>query len=1301
MPEIPLNPTIDWLKYLEPFSSGLVVAASVLVDLGIAPEPQGAHETATAAAVIASPEEDGPALLDPWAFFREILGWEPGVVAGSPGGPPIPEALHVRLPEHDTTLAPTFAVRDRAIRDSEVWQLLVRLEPSGVGPDTRGALDGWEATPQQRLERLLRETGVPAGLLVTDGALRLVYAPKGETSGWLGFPLRPLATVAGRPMLGGLKRVLGRAALFTDGDTHRLPAILRRSRDEQSNVSTELAGQVLGALHELLRGLDAADAALMRGLAATAAGQGHLYEGLLAVLMRLVFILYAEDRGLLPSSGEARAREIYESSYSLRGLYGRLAEDAGLHPDTMNERRGGWGQLVALFRLVHGGYSGFVRRRGGKLFDPAVYPFLEGRAEADAPARVLPVSDDCVLRVLEGLMTLKGRGGARERLSYRTLDVEQIGSVYETVMGFTVLPASGPALAVKGGKNNRTPIYLDLAEIAGLEGEERPKRIKTAGRASLTTAQDKAVRAAVTVTDLAAALDGIVDERACPGRAVQSAGTPVLQPTDERRRTGSHYTPRSLTEPIVRYALQPAFERLGEEATAEQVLDLKVCDPAMGSGAFLVEACRQLGARLVRAWAYHQATPTLPPDEDADLHARRLVAQNCLYGVDKNPRAVDLAKLSLWLATLAADHEFTFLDHALREGDSLAGLNRPQIAALHWDESKPPTLAGHLVASHLREAEAERTAIRSEAEGASEADLRPRLQRADANLTMARLIGDGVIAAHFATDKTKKRVEALVALQKAVQVHLGSPAWHQAVAPLSAALASELHPLRPFHWPIEFPEVFSRVNPGFDAILGNPPFAGKNTIIAGNRDGYLPWLQTLHSGAHGNADLVSHFFRRSFTLLRDGGAFGLIATNTIGQGDTRDTGLAAIIAAGGAIFRATRRLQWPGDAAVVISVIHISKRVVVAPILDGRQVRRVSAYLVEGDLDRSPARLVANARKAFQGSIVLGMGFTFDDAAAAKREAENLTTMHALISQDSRNAERIFPYVGGEEITNHPRHSHFRYIIDFEDFTHQKCHDNWPSLISIVEKRVKKDRIKQKRKDLRDRWWQFAYRKNSLYEGARHIKTVFAINCGASPHMAIARLCSKQIFANTLNVFLYEELAFFACCQSRIHEVWTRFFASSMKDDLRYTPSDCFETFPFPRNFENIAALEDTGRIYHDNRAALMIARDEGMTKTYNRFHDHAEQAEDIARLRDLHDEMDRAVLASYGWDDLAARAGAQWLDEENEPEHSYQGRLFWPSAFRDEVLGRLLAVNAERAAAERAAGLVAASSDEADNEAA
>ena len=183
--------------------------------------------------------------------------------------------------------------------------------------------------------------------------------------------------------------------------------------------------------------------------------------------------------------------------------------------------------------------------------------------------------------------------------------------------------------------------------------------------------------------------------------AVDTAATPdlvppgamVLQPSEERRRSGSHYTPRTLTEPIVRTTLEPILADLraedGRAPLPEQILDLKVCDPAMGSGAFLVEACRQLGDALIDAWNAHGSRPPIPADEDEVVFARRLIAQRCLYGVDRNPVAVDLAKMSLWLVTLAREHALTFLDHALRHGDSLVGLTRRQISCLPLGHVRP------------------------------------------------------------------------------------------------------------------------------------------------------------------------------------------------------------------------------------------------------------------------------------------------------------------------------------------------------------------------------------------------------------------------------------------------------------------------------------------------------------------------------------------------------------------------------------------------------------------------------------
>jgi hypothetical protein len=787
------DPNFEWLDLVQP--TGLVVAKNVLKNFGLVAERQTQVQSAEVAAQLRTNTE-GAALQDPWAFVSSILGWELHLVAGAPGGPPIPNELLVRLAEHDTTLAPNWAVRELA-PDGPPFQLLVRIE-NGVDLDKRGVLSGWEATPHQRFERLLRESQIDAGLIIADRELRLVYAPRGETSGWLSLPIVDLATVAGRPLLAGLKLLLDRTRLFTDRREARLPALLRRSRQEQASVSTALAEQVLGALHELLGGLDAADSVLIRELAASR--PNHLYEGLLTVLMRLVFVLYAEDRDLLPSLNEPHAKDVYEKSYSLRGLYARLVEDEALHPDTMGERRGGWGRLLALFRLVHGGHrSHFVQARGGKLFNPDAFPFVEGRrTPADRP-RVLDVSDGCLLRILEGLMTLKGeRGGARERLSYRTLDVEQIGSVYETVMGFTVETTKHRALAIRAGKNNRTPVFVNLEQLAAAKGKDRIKFLKEeADRGQLSASVARAVEPAKDASELAASLDSIIDERGSARKQLTAAGAPILQPTDERRRTGSHYTPRGLTEPIVRHALEPAFQRLGPGAKPEQILALKVCDPAMGSGAFLVETCRTIAAKLVEAWSrYPDKKPAIPGDEDEELHARRLVAQRCLYGVDKNPLATDLAKLSLWLATLARDHEFTFLDHALRSGDSLVGLSQNQIAAANWDASKPGLpLFRQLVKDRIAEAMKGRAEIQTAPGDTARALQEARYRSLEERIKDVRLIGDAVIAAFFAADKPRaretKRAEAESWLG-------GSPVAWEKLAAMAASLGHGVHPLSPF-----------------------------------------------------------------------------------------------------------------------------------------------------------------------------------------------------------------------------------------------------------------------------------------------------------------------------------------------------------------------------------------------------------------------------------------------------------------------------------------------------------------------
>ena len=576
-----------------------------------------------------------------------------------------------------------------------------------------------------------------------------------------------------------------------------------------------------------------------------------------------------------------------------------------------------------------------------------------------------------------------------------------------------------------------------------------------------------------------------------------------------------------------------------------------------------------------------------------------------------------------------------------------------------------------------------------------------------------------MVAAFFDGSKPKEREQRRVAYQADI---LNQEAWRHAVE-LEERRNAET-PFVPFHWEIEFPEVFERENQGFDAFVGNPPFLGGTKISSSSGKAYLDWLLHLHDEAHGNADIVAHFFRRSFSLIRNGGAFGLIATNTIAQGDTRSSGLRWICKHGGDIYRATKRVKWPGEAAVVVSVLHIlngeyagSKR------LDGLDVGQITAFLFPRGGHEDPYRLEANDGFSFTGAKIYGQGFTFDDT-DKKGIATPLCTMRRLIETNPYNREVIFPYIGGEEVNSSPTHTHHRYVVNFADFPlhrqdlgklwvdadEDQCRewlrrgivpidypdrvaDDWPDLMAIVEEKVKPERMRLRDtsdgKRLKATWWQFGRARPELQTAISGLKRVL-VNSQVSANIQFAFLPSDTVYAHTANVFPFYSCAAFCTLQSRPHEVWARFLGSSMKDDLRYTPSDCFETFPFPHGWETHPSLEAAGKAYYEHRAALMVRNDEGMTKTHNRFHDPYENDSDIGKLRELHAAMDRAILDAYGWTDIPTDCEFLLdyeIDEATWGRKKKPYRYRWPDPVRDEVLARLLALNAERAAEEARAG--------------
>jgi len=1286
---------LEWIGFVRP--TGLVVSAPALVQAGaiLNRNDIDGQERLRACVDAQTPTDvEHPCVTNFRAFADTVLAWQfsPRFVAGGEG-PPIPAELEVALPEYGETLRPDYAVGEPdATEGGSAWQLLVLVLPPEQEFDHvvsgAGRLD---ASPHSRLERLLRVTGVRAGVLSNGRTFRLLSAPRGESSGWMDFHVADMMTTAGRPIAAALRLLLGEERLLSLPRAERLPALLESSRKFQNDVSIALAKQVLHGLYELVRGLQAAHDASKQTLLREALDDdpNSIYHALLTVILRLIFVLYAEERDMLP------ADETFVRSYSLAGLYDRLQEDAALYPDTLDQRYGAWPQLLALFRLVYDGADTGTMRlpaRHGLLFDPDRFPFLEGRSggqEEGTPLRIDPplIPDGTIYRTLHKLLVLDG-----ERLSFRALDVEQIGSIYETMMGFRLEQATGRSVAVKAPTPRGAPSVVDLDALLAVPPARRGKWVQDRTARKLTAKLLALVKAAETLEDVHRALEPVIETAATPD-LVPSGGM-VLQPNDERRQSGSHYTPRELTEPIVRTALAPIFRRLQEEAGGspppEAILRLQVCDPAMGSGAFLVEACRQLSEALVEAWHVHNVVPEIPTDEDERLYARRLIAQRCLYGVDRNPVAADLAKVSLWLATLASDHPLTFLDHALRHGDSLVGLSRRQIEALHWDATKP-ILQGLGVHEAVAQVFDLRRRIREADDTVSHQALRDLWDDAQKAQETVRRFGDLIISAFIAGKKPAER--------ESNRQHYSSVIISGDAARYREQLETSRFadpPVVPFYWELEFPEVFDGDHPGFDAIIGNPPFQGKNSMAASNVDGYPEWLKQLHAESHGNADLVAHFFRRAFTLLRADGVFGLIATNTIAQGDTRPMGLRWICQHGGEIVAARRRVSWPGLAAVVVSVVHVIKgKVTGARTLDDRPVETITAFLFHRGGHEDPVQFVANKEKSFQGSIVLGMGFTFDDT-DTKGVASSLAEMRRLIKTDPGNQQVIFPYIGGAEVNQSPTHAHHRYVINFGDLSEDECRQSWPDLMAIIEGKVRPNRAKLTRNQIgRSRakyWWLHASSASTLYGAIAGLKRVLVTNAQASPHLAFVFHTPKAVFANSLNVFPFEDWPAFTLLQGSVHEIWARFFSSSMKDDLRYNPSDCFETFPFPEQWQTDPTLEAAGTTYYEFRANLMVRNNEGLTTTYNRFHDPYEHDPEIQKLRELHAAMDRAVLDAYGWHDIAtdceflldyAIDESTWGTKKKKPYH-YR----WPAAVRDEVLARLLELNAVRAKEEARAGV-------------
>jgi len=1300
-----------WLDLAQPIE-GLVFSVPVLAEAQIAPAARP-EITAELRSHLEELPSGSWALTSVRRFFETFLGYDaPGALVDRAAlptfyAPDSRQEVRASFAIARTPAVPAddpfaeFAARPDAPAQATapsspllalVWDLADDApDATALDLDAPEEVTGpWRYPPTQKLERLLRHTGVEVGFLSNRRELRIVYAPPRETTSHLTFRMDHVADPAGRPLALALELLFHARRTYGADPRFHFEGLLAESRRRQADVTEQLADQVFDAVETLLAGFEAAsvrDAAgerfdwMRAGMEA-----GHVHDGVLNAVLRIVFLLYAEDRSLLPVD-----HPLYAEHLSIYALYDRLVDDAGRHPESMHHRFGAYGALTAIFRAIflgvrHGTLH--LPPRHGKLFDPSQYPFLEGGlpgwtaavslAEDRAQVQLPSVDDRTIHDVLHRLVVLDG-----QRLSYRDLSVEQIGAVYESLMGYEVLRIQGPA--VRLGKNG---VWAEIEALRGASKTDQKKLLDN--RCDLSAAAIKNVLAALAehadddaAADAIAALSGKKSQLGNRARL----GQLVLQPTPSRRSTGSYYTPRSLSERVVRRTLEPILACLGERPPADRILELKVCDPAMGSGAFLVEACRFLGEQVVEAWRRSgEHAAILERHGDPLQHAKRLVAERCLYGVDKNPAAVELAKLSLWLETMSADKPFTFLDHVLRHGDSLVGLDPDQVRAFHWAPSKQLPTVRVLVDQSLAEVREHRDAIQAMADDESpfaQSEKRRLLELADQAMHRVRLVADACVGAFFAADKPKAREAERKKRLDAIEAWLGGDEDKRPEVEEWSREIREKH--APFHWHLELPEIFflerrdpldeERMNRAalVDAFVGNPPFAGKNGVVAlGN--GYLDWLQTVHEGAHGNADLSAHFFRRTASLLGAHGTIGLISTSTIAQGDTRATGLKHLVTQEGfTIHDATGSMEWPGDAGVTVSVVLLAKGRPSSCLrelhLNGQAVSAINSQLRAMPERADPATLRSHGACSFQGCIVLGMGFTLTP-----------DERDGLVRKDEKNQERIFPYIGGLEINTDPTQSHDRYVICFAQMAIDEA-EGWPDLLAIVRQKVKPERDRNTRASYRERWWQFGEYRPGLFEAIAKLDRCL-VTSRHSKHLCFSFQPTDRIFSEATIVFALSSFTSFAIVQSRIHEAWTRLLSSSMGRDnqLRYAASDCFENYPFPQPDPRvqIPALEAVGDQLYALRARYMVDTTQGLTDTYNQLKDPSCDEPRIVTLRCLHEEMDRAVLAAYGWSDLTVPPFCPKNPEE-------QAAL---ERFQDAVIDRLFVLNAERAAEEQRLGV-------------
>jgi len=983
----------------------------------------------------------------------------------------------------------------------------------------------------------------------------------------------------------------------------------------------------------------------------------EFYRHQLRIIYRLLFLFVIEERNLVFGESKTpelkRFNQIYFNYYSLFRLR-KLAKR--LPPPEANRHYDLWQSLLNTFSIFEkkeiGEKLGIMSLEGDLFKYDAI-------CSSSYDLHQCHLSNLVLLQIIKSLTYFENENKVLIAVNYGGLDVEEFGSVYEGLL------------------------ELKLA-ITKIEGSET---------------------------------------YSCN-----------LESSSERSQSGSHYTPEELVQPLIKHSLEYIIEdklknviASGAKQSPDQLkqskeqalLSIKVCDVACGSGHILLSAARRISLEYARI-----DTGEEQPNPTAIRKAMRAVVNNCIYGVDKNPLAVELCKVALWLEAHNPGMPLNFLDHKIKCGDSIVGLARIEELQNGIATEAFKTLPDDdkdIVASFRKQNNID-IRNRSQYTLTDNEEIIKKLNNISVKFKSFNSLPDNTVeavkkkaeefdvlrgddwwslkqvadlqVAQFFIPKTLANKEFLVTDKPYFRIFAGERAKQERRISTARAVAAEK---KFFHWFLEFPEIMQ--DGGFDCILGNPPFLGGNKISGAFGDNYLNWLREYYAPA-GSCELVTYFFRRIFDLLNNNRFQALIATNTISQGDSREGGLDVIVNKGGDINFAIKSMRWPGVAALEVSLTAIYKgRWKGNKFLRDRKVERISSFLDDSTILLTPHNLSINSNLSFQGSILQGSGFILSEKQAID-----------LLEKNPNNDEVIYKYLSGDDINNSVDQSPSRYVINFFDWAIDKA-KQYEECFQIVESLVKPSRDTVKRKRNRERWWIYAENRPGLYNRIKSLNKVLVIS-GVTKEVNFTFLSTDIVFSHGANVIAFEKYKDFSLLQNSFHNHWAWFFASTMGISLRYTISDVFVNYPFPKNLteEIEVELEKIGKEYHEFRRQLMLDMQLGLTKTYNLFHDKdcnsidiekaknirefksaklqipiEEAVERIEKLRTLHKQMDEAVLKAYGWTDI--NLAHNFYEVDYLPENDRVRYTIFPEA-RKEILKRLLELNHKIHAEEVAKGL-------------